>query len=246
MEILTNNISVSAISFDYGDVISVLDTAELARRLSTKFHASLKLINEHLSFAQYERDRITAAGAGHETAWRSLMRVLVSAAWRDHKFSAKEVDDTVDELWIAQPRKSLWRKVPEEARALLVSLKKARIPMVVTSNSEGQVFELLCEQKLEKLFITIIDSEVVGMSKPDPRIFGLAAAAMGVHLSDMVHVGDSEVVDIVGAKRAGAKALRFDAFTNYGANVPTLADGLAFSYPGLRYVLSSWLGYHLD
>jgi putative hydrolase of the HAD superfamily len=53
----------------------------------------------------------------------------------------------------------------------------------------------------------VIDSGRVGVDKPDPRIFQLAAQALGVQLSEIVHVGDAWEADVLGALGAGAQAI---------------------------------------
>ena len=59
----------------------------------------------------------------------------------------------------------------------------------------------------------VIDSAVVGVSKPDPQIFALALAALGlsgVDPSTVVHVGDSLRYDVAGALAAGVRPLHLD------------------------------------
>jgi putative hydrolase of the HAD superfamily len=59
----------------------------------------------------------------------------------------------------------------------------------------------------------VIDSAVVGVSKPDPRIFALALDALGLPGADrgaIVHVGDSLRYDVAGALAAGVRPLHLD------------------------------------
>ena len=49
----------------------------------------------------------------------------------------------------------------------------------------------------------VIGSADAGVSKPDPQIFGLATAALGVAPGQTVHVGDLYEYDILGARAAG-------------------------------------------
>jgi putative hydrolase of the HAD superfamily len=41
--------------------------------------------------------------------------------------------------------------------------------------------------------------------KPDPRVFHCALDRLGLHPDDVLHVGDSELDDIQGAKAAGLR-----------------------------------------
>jgi FMN phosphatase YigB (HAD superfamily) len=113
--------------------------------------------------------------------------------------------------------------------------------MAVVSNSEGRARETLTEVDVARYFVAIVDSGVVGISKPDPAIFEVAARALDLPLSALVHVGDSESADVVGAHAAGAYAIRFDGLVPNAAT-DTVADGHARSYGELRALLGPALG----
>ena len=114
--------------------------------------------------------------------------------------------------------------------------------MVVTSNSEGRVRELLDEVGIAHHFRAVLDSGVLGIAKPDPRIFLLAAERVGVAPAQLVHVGDSEAADVVGARNAGLRTVRFDGFIPGAGTVKTVADARAETYDALRATLLRWLG----
>jgi putative hydrolase of the HAD superfamily len=59
----------------------------------------------------------------------------------------------------------------------------------------------------------IVDSEVVGVAKPDPAIFRIALDALGVPASRTVlYVGDSLRYDVAGARAAGLQPVHFDPY----------------------------------
>jgi hypothetical protein len=58
----------------------------------------------------------------------------------------------------------------------------------------------------------IIDSEVVGVSKPDPRIFHMALEALDSVPEAALHVGDSVFFDVNGAKAAGIEGVHVDPY----------------------------------
>jgi putative hydrolase of the HAD superfamily len=51
---------------------------------------------------------------------------------------------------------------------------------------------------------------VVGVSKPDPRIFQHAAQLLDVPLDRAVYVGDTRRYDVAGAVAAGVRPIHFD------------------------------------
>ena len=57
----------------------------------------------------------------------------------------------------------------------------------------------------------VVVSERVGWVKPHPAIFAATTDALGVLPEELLHVGDDWAADVVGAKRAGARAAYLDA-----------------------------------
>lgn len=224
------NGAVRGISFDYGHVLGGLDLEELRGRLALTQDA-VRLMRDAMPAAYQAHDAAIARGEGHEAAWRALMDALLAAA------HVADRDASIDALWRAQPTRNLWRFVPDEARVLLAELTRRGVPMVITSNSEGRVAELLEEVSIAHHFVAVLDSGVLGIAKPDRRIFERAASLLGLPLADIVHVGDSEAADIVGALSAGARAIRFDGFVPGAELRQTVADARASTFSELSALL---------
>jgi HAD superfamily hydrolase (TIGR01509 family) len=53
-------------------------------------------------------------------------------------------------------------------------------------------------------------ADETGLRKPDPRVFHAAATAAGFRPRELLHVGDEYHSDIVGARKAGARAVLLD------------------------------------
>jgi len=94
------------------------------------------------------------------------------------------------------------------SREVLLKLKE-HYPMVLVSNFYGNIATVLQEFKLDHIFSHIIESAVVGVRKPDPRIFTLGVEALGLPASEVTVVGDSMDKDIVPARKAGCQAIWF-------------------------------------
>ncbi len=60
---------------------------------------------------------------------------------------------------------------------------------------------------IESSFTAVLISEAEGIKKPDPAIFHRAAARLGVEPGESLFVGDHPVVDVLGARNAGLKAI---------------------------------------
>ena len=80
-------------------------------------------------------------------------------------------------------------------------------PTVLVTNFYGNMPVVLKEFSLDKYFDTIVESSVVGLRKPDPRLFALGVEALGLPAEDVVVIGDSYRKDIAPARSLGCKAV---------------------------------------
>ena len=102
-----------------------------------------------------------------------------------------------------------------KSREVLLRLQK-EYPMVLVSNFYGNIQTVLQEFGLDGIFSQIIESAVVGVRKPDPRIFTLGVEALGLKPEEVVVVGDSIDKDIIPAREAGCHTVWFkgEGWTN--------------------------------
>ncbi|MGM9799335.1 MAG: HAD family hydrolase [Muribaculaceae bacterium] len=96
------------------------------------------------------------------------------------------------------------KKCVTEASETLAALAE-KYPMVLVSNFYGNVEEVLRDFDIRKYFNGIIESAVVGVRKPDPRIFMLGVVALGLKPEEVLVVGDSLRKDILPARSIGCK-----------------------------------------
>jgi putative hydrolase of the HAD superfamily len=101
----------------------------------------------------------------------------------------------------------LWVRPVEGTREMLEGLREAGLRLGVVSNADGRVARYLETAGLADCFEVILDSAVVGIEKPDPRIFELACRELGVSPEETVYVGDTYEVDVLGARAAGIRAV---------------------------------------
>jgi len=96
------------------------------------------------------------------------------------------------------------RQCVDEARPVLATLAR-RKPMVLVSNFYGNVETVLADFRLRQYFQSVIESAVVGVRKPDPRIFALGVEALGLKAGEVLVVGDSLKKDILPAESLGCR-----------------------------------------
>lgn len=100
-------------------------------------------------------------------------------------------------------------KAETEHSRVVINMLYERYPMVLVSNFYGNIGVVLKEFNLDNFFSHIIESAVVGIRKPDPRIFLLGVKALDLKPEEVVVVGDSFYKDIIPAKKAGCKTVWF-------------------------------------
>ena len=80
-----------------------------------------------------------------------------------------------------------------------------KYPVVLVSNFYGNINAILDDFGLEPYFKAVIESAIVGVRKPDPKIYALGVEALGLKSEEVLVVGDSFSKDIVPAKSIGCK-----------------------------------------
>ena len=110
------------------------------------------------------------------------------------------------------------REVPDLGGALLAALRFRPYPevpgvlaawrdrglkLVVVSNWDVSLHEVLARTGLAPLLDGAIDSASFGAAKPDPSIFAAGLELAGVDAGEAMHVGDDVEADVDGARAAG-------------------------------------------
>lgn len=100
-----------------------------------------------------------------------------------------------------------WHIGDPDAETALKAIKRAGIKLAVVSNFDTRLRPLMRVLQCYDWFDTIIVSAEVGLEKPNPEIFMTACKELGVKPEQVLHVGDDETNDIVGASAAGCDSL---------------------------------------
>jgi putative hydrolase of the HAD superfamily len=119
----------------------------------------------------------------------------------------------------------------------LEALRAAGLKLAVVSNSEGTLAALLDRMDFTRHFDTIVDSWVLGVTKPAPAIFHTALERVGARPAEAVMVGDSLKADVAGAQAVGIAAALIDPCDLYReARVPRFPSFAAFAEAVLEAV----------
>jgi putative hydrolase of the HAD superfamily len=111
-----------------------------------------------------------------------------------------------------------------DARPAILAAREAGWRVVVASNWDVSLSEVLERLELAPLLDGVVTSASVGARKPAAAVFARALAIAGGTAETAVHVGDSPVEDIEGARAAGLRAVLIRRDEGTGpAGVPTIS-----------------------
>ena len=111
---------------------------------------------------------------------------------------------------LAKPPPRLHKRRRPDVLPALNELHRLDLKLGVISNWDERLRPLLERLQLAKHFQVVIVSIELGAHKPEPEIFREASKRLGLPPRSILHIGDSELEDYQGAKRAGFDALRID------------------------------------
>lgn len=125
--------------------------------------------------------------------------------WLTPEFPAEKVVPMALELTY-EFRQSMGRRVVAEGgREVIIELYNRGYILGIISNviTSQEIPDWLKEDGLEKYFKSVALSSVLGIRKPDPKIYHYATSQAGVEPDHCVYIGDNLNRDVVGTKEAG-------------------------------------------
>jgi len=106
-----------------------------------------------------------------------------------------------------KPPSFLWARPMEGARAALDALAAMNVRTCCVSNSDGRAELHLQECGVRDGLEFVVDSQLEGVEKPDPRLFQVALDKLGLPARRTVYVGDIRSVDEAGSRAGEAGTL---------------------------------------
>ena len=108
--------------------------------------------------------------------------------------------------------RNLWDTLEPSIPDVLIRLRERGFVLGVISNADGTIQQMLQDLELDGYFKCIIDSAVVGIEKPDARIFLMASRKLGLPAEACIYIGDQWLVDGQGAANVGMVPVILDPF----------------------------------
>jgi putative hydrolase of the HAD superfamily len=222
---------IRAVLFDAGNTLLWIDHEKMAALAADALGAAVgePVTEERLREAEMRaRPRLDPFLRGlskREGAWvaRRYADLVVEGLGADPASPASAAAaEALVSAW-----KTLWVRPPDDAHATLDLLASRGYLLGCVSNSDGTVASLLERAGLAARLGCVIDSTVVGIEKPDARIFALATERLGVAAAACVYVGDFLSLDVEGARGAGMEGVLLDPIGAWEAASPRAAlDGV--------------------
>jgi putative hydrolase of the HAD superfamily len=210
-------LSVRAVLFDAGNTLLFLDYERLAAGISPVAGVPLtaELLASRAAEAALAMERAVATD-------RERAALYLETLFRLAGVAEERLDDVRAALWRLHGERHLWTGVDRRTVTTLRRLREAGLRLGVVSNSDGRVNQALAAAGLREYFDVVVDSDLAGVEKPDPRIFSFAIEALGLRPDEVLYVGDVYEVDVVGARAAGLHAALVDPEGRHaGSGVPS-------------------------
>jgi putative hydrolase of the HAD superfamily len=129
--------------------------------------------------------------------WRTVVRNCLGRFGQHQGFKG-----FFDEVYQHYAEVDAWF-VYEDVGALLARLEAHAIPVIVVSNFDSRLHNILRGFSLYDAFREVLCSSMAGSAKPDPRIFIQGCAVLNSQPRQILHVGDDRRADYDGARNAG-------------------------------------------
>jgi putative hydrolase of the HAD superfamily len=201
----------------------IIDTPEVSRpRRDRRLNGILEVLNR--AGYRYSMDDLVRAS-------RSSFRIL--DAIRDKDLKDVTFDEQID-IYIKELDPALEGTIAPEARAGIVreyidsyiehppSVDEHAVDVLAKVQAMGLKLGLICntgatpgmtqrvflaEKGIAQFFDVLVFSDEERLSKPAPEIFHLTLKRLSARAEETVHIGDHGLNDVVGAKKAGLRAI---------------------------------------
>jgi HAD superfamily hydrolase (TIGR01662 family) len=205
---------ITTVLFDAGGTLVHLDYAFLhteLRRVGITLSRRAIRQAEYAARAEIDRRLHRLVADTDEARRRPYFAVLLEQLGVE----AATIPRLIERFDAAHAQANLWRVMLPSTPRILQELHERGLTLGVVSNADGRITTILRQCGIEQFFHVVIDSHVVGVEKPDPRIFRLALARAQARAEQALFVGDIYSIDVLGAKRVGIRPLLLDSLGCY-------------------------------
>lgn len=226
---------IGAISLDLDDTLWPIEPIVL--RAESALHEwmgrHLPEISERWTIQAMRELRIRIGEQNPHLAhdFTALRKLCLGHAFSEVPQNAEWIKRAFDVFYTARNQVDFY----EDSLAALEAMSQ-RLPLISLTNGNADIHAI----GIGDYFKHHICASAAGAAKPDPRIFRFAAQRLGIPHHRIVHIGDDPIMDVVGAKQAGMKAIwlnrrnaAWPLTESFDAEVGSLAEAIP--------IIESWL-----
>ncbi|HYP26048.1 MAG TPA: HAD family hydrolase [Blastocatellia bacterium] len=230
---------IRAISFDFWNTLFTEQPGGFKLYQSTRRRLLAEALRDCGAFTDDHLEEACLVEAeSHNRIWREEHRTLATAERVGRILT--HLDVCLDEGVMSEIVRAYEEGILERPPQLIPGVREAierlapsyRLGIISDVGfSPGRVLKkVLADSGLLAAFDSLVFSDEAGRSKPHREVFERTARALGAEPREIVHVGDLEFTDIVGARNAGYHAIRFVGVTPLGEGESTVADRVARNF----------------
>jgi len=205
-------VTIKAVTFDIGGVLERVGDPELA--LSSRWLARLAMNEAEFAaaLASVDPDDAIKTGGLSEPEYASRYAAALGlSAIQQREFMADLWDWYCGELDV-------------ELTAFAASLRSSVATAILSNSADGARREEVARYSFDEIFDPIIYSHEVGLAKPDPAIYELTCARLGVEPREMIFVDDTPG-HVEAGRRLGIHAIVHVNTPDTIAAITSLLDG---------------------
>ncbi len=218
---------LDAVLLDVGGVFHLPDHDRIVAAMA---RAGIEVDPADLDRAHYAGVKaLTNFREGDRAIWLAYNRGYAHALGADG-----QVEEVAETLLNEFTTGGVWTRIIPGSPGALARIKATGVKLAIVSNADGSVEAQLAADGICQLgpgpgteMDAILDSMVVGVAKPDPKIFEIALERLGgIDPARAIHVGDTPAADCAGAEAAGIMPVLIDPHDDHpdfdGVRVPSL------------------------
>lgn len=218
---------LDAVLLDVGGVFHLPDHDRIVAAMA---RAGIEVDPAELDRAHYAGVKaLTNFREGDRAIWLAYNRGYAHALGADG-----QVEEVAETLLNEFTTGGVWTRIIPGSPDALARIKATGVKLAIVSNADGSVEAQLAADGICQLgpgpgteMDAILDSMVVGVAKPDPKIFEIALEHLGgIDPARAIHVGDTPAADCAGAEAAGITPVLIDPHDDHldfdGVRVPSL------------------------
>jgi putative hydrolase of the HAD superfamily len=204
---------IEAVLVDVGGVLVLPDHDRMVGAFE---RAGMHVDRDRLDRAHYAGvAALTEFREGDREVWAAYNRAYARAC----DAPADALEDVVEHLLNEFATGEVWSRIVHGSVDALRRLGALGVRLAIVSNADGNAEQRLADDAVCQVgpgrgatVGAIFDSTVIGVAKPDPRIFEMALEELAVPAAHAIHVGDTPGADVDGARAAGVRPILVDPY----------------------------------